>query len=132
MASRMAKKPVVKDKTEQDNAEETASPVPKGSLESIVKKLVKKGKDKGFLTYDEINRAIPAEEFTSDQIDEAMVTSSDVGIQIVENEDDVSEDEEKEKAADDDKDGDYVEGGNIGDDDTGRTDDPVRMYLREM
>ena len=95
----------------------------KGSLESVVKKLVKTGKDKGFLTYDQINKAIPAGEFSSEQIDEAMATFSDIGIQLVEKEDDVSDDSDKKE---------HKSGGNIADDDTGRTDDPVRMYLREM
>ena len=98
----------------------------KGSLESVVKKLVKAGKEKGFLTYDQINKAIPAGEFSSEQIDEAMATFSDIGLQLVESEDDVTED------SGDDKDAGHETGGNISDDDTGRTDDPVRMYLREM
>ena len=107
---------------QNDDKEETSG---KGSLEAIVKKLVKSGKDKGFLTYDEINKAIPAGEFSSEQIDDAMATFSDIGLQLVENEDDVSEDEGDGKEK-------HVSGGNIADDDTGRTDDPVRMYLREM
>ncbi len=104
-----------------------------GTIASVVKKLVKTGKDKGFLTYDEINAALPAESFTSEQIDEAMSTFSDVGVQLVEKDDDVVEEESKDGKGDkDEKDGDYEAGGNIADDDTGRTDDPVRMYLREM
>ena len=98
----------------------------KGSLANVVKKLVKIGKDKGFLTYDEINKAIPAAEFSSEQVDDAMATFSDIGIQLVEKEDDVAE-----ESGDDNQRG-HEAGGNIADDDTGRTDDPVRMYLREM
>jgi RNA polymerase primary sigma factor len=109
---------------EPDDTQDTA-PVVTGSLESIVKKLVKKGKDKGFLTYDEINKSLPAQEFTSEQIEDAMSAFSDIGVQLVESEDDVAE-------GADEKAGDYEAGGNIADDDTGRTDDPVRMYLREM
>ncbi len=96
----------------------------KGSLASIVKKLVKQGKEKGFLTYDEINNTLPAGEFSSEQIDDAMATFSDVGVQLVESEDDVAEEAEEKTE--------HKSGGNIADDDTGRTDDPVRMYLREM
>ncbi|MBX2834848.1 MAG: RNA polymerase sigma factor RpoD [Micavibrio sp.] len=106
-----------------------------GSPQAMVKKLVKTGKDKGFLTYDEINKALPAGEFSSEQIDDAMAAFSDIGIQLVESEDDVNEDDsdnEKNKSDDDSAGGDYEAGGNISDDDTGRTDDPVRMYLREM
>lgn len=113
-----------------EDAQETAS---KGSLASIVKKLVAKGKEKGFLTYDEINKAIPAEHHSSEQIEDAMATFTDIGIQMVESEDDVDEDKAPaaEKEGDEEKE-EYESGGNIGDDDTGRTDDPVRMYLREM
>ena len=92
----------------------------KGTLASIVKKLVAKGKEKGAISYDELNAALPAEEFTSDQIEDAMSTLSDAGVQLVESDDS------------DDDEGDYESGGNISADDTGRTDDPVRMYLREM
>lgn len=115
----------VSDKQQADDNQETTSAG--GSPASIIKKLIKQGKEKGFLTYDEINKALPAGEFSSEQIDDAMATFSDIGVQLVESEDDVSEDESK-----DDPKGDYEAGGNIADDDTGRTDDPVRMYLREM
>ena len=102
----------------------------KGSFEKNLKKLLARGKERGFITYDELNNALPAEEFSSDQIEDAMSNISDSGIQLVENEDDFGEDApaEKEAASEDE----YASGGNISDDDTGRTDDPVRMYLREM
>ncbi|AEP09898.1 RNA polymerase sigma factor RpoD [Micavibrio aeruginosavorus ARL-13] len=108
---------------QQEAATDDAPAKPRGSLESIVKKLVTKGKERGFLTYDEINSAIPAEEFSSEQIEDAMATMSDVGIQLVDSEDDVEEAEKGEE---------YESSGNISSDDSGRTDDPVRMYLREM
>ncbi len=111
-------------KTKADDAEEEEEVVPKrtvkGTLAQIVKKLVKQGKEKGYVTYDQLNKMLPAEEFTSEQIEDAMSTLSDVGIQMSEGDD---SDEEEEK---------YETGGNIASDDTGRTDDPVRMYLREM
>ncbi len=107
--------------------EDTSSGKGKGSLEAIVKKLVKAGKEKGFLTYDQINKAIPAGDFSSEQIDDAMATFNDIGLQLVENEDDVNDDDDSDNEKED-----YKSGGNIADDDTGRTDDPVRMYLREM
>ncbi|MCB1531541.1 MAG: RNA polymerase sigma factor RpoD [Alphaproteobacteria bacterium] len=126
-----------KEKTETQDEDSKA-----GSLESVVKKLVKKGKEKGFLTYDEINKVMPEDDFSSEQIDEAMATFSDIGVQLVEKEDDFV-DSDSDDGADDSDDGDdddgdedsgsgYKKGGNIADDDTGRTDDPVRMYLREM
>ncbi|MCB1652390.1 MAG: RNA polymerase sigma factor RpoD [Alphaproteobacteria bacterium] len=118
----------VSEKQAEDNQETGKG----GSLASVVKKLIKVGKDKGFLTYDEINKALPAGEFSSEQIDEAMATFSDIGVQLVESEDDVDVSEESGDGEDSSDKGDYEAGGNIADDDTGRTDDPVRMYLREM
>ncbi|MEM6780306.1 MAG: RNA polymerase sigma factor RpoD [Pseudomonadota bacterium] len=113
-----------KKETENTSAEANenapASVAKKGTLASIVKKLVAAGKEKGAISYDELNKALPAEEFTSDQIEDAMSTLSDAGVQLVESDDS------------DEEDGDYESGGNISADDTGRTDDPVRMYLREM
>ncbi|HIF25052.1 MAG TPA: RNA polymerase sigma factor RpoD [Micavibrio sp.] len=113
------------DVSKKETTEEKGEVKVKGTLAQIVKKLVKTGKEKGFVTYDEINKAIPTEEFSSEEIEDAMSTITDVGIQLVESEDDLDEEEEKEE-------GDYESGGNISSDDSGRTDDPVRMYLREM
>lgn len=127
--SKTISKTVSKPVAEKNQVEDVQDSRAKGSLASIIKKLVTKGKDRGFLTYEEINRSIPAGEFSSEQMDEAMATFSDIGIQLVESEDDVSEDENETEEKDS---GDYESGGNIADDDTGRTDDPVRMYLREM
>ncbi len=93
----------------------------KGTLSQVVKKLVKEGKKKGYVTYDTLNKALPAEEFSSEEIEDAMAKLSDLGVQLTEGDD--SEEEEENT---------YESGGNIASDDTGRTDDPVRMYLREM
>ncbi len=108
---------------EDDEEEDTPKRTVKGTLAQIVKKLVKQGKEKGYVTYDALNKMLPAEEFTSEQIEDAMSTLSDVGIQMTEGDDSDEDEEEEEK---------YKSGGNIASDDTGRTDDPVRMYLREM
>jgi RNA polymerase primary sigma factor len=113
------------------SAESAITTGQKGNLEKIVKKLISKGKDRGYITYDELNNALPAEEFSSDQIEDAMTMVSDSGVQLVDNADDTGESEpekeEKEEAEEE-----YESGGNISADDTGQTDDPVRMYLREM
>ncbi len=124
--------------SDKENAE-AGSGGKKGSLESVIKKLVKTGKEKGFLTYDEISKAMPTEKFTSEQLDDAMSTFSEIGVQLVEKEEAAGDDEStgkekaKEKGKDKDEDDEeYEASGNISADDTGRTDDPVRMYLREM
>ena len=102
----------------------------KGNLEKVIKKLIAKGKERGYITYDEINNAIPAEEYSSDQIEDAMSMFTDSGVQLVDNADDVSDEPEVKEEKNEDEE--YEGKGNISDDDTGRTDDPVRMYLREM
>jgi len=125
----MVGKAAVSDKQNEDNQDAGS----KGSMAAVVKKLIKEGREKGFVTYDAFNRAMPAKNFSSEQIEDAMSALSDMGIQLVESEDDVAEEEAVEATeVDSEGDGDYESGGNIADDDTGRTDDPVRMYLREM
>lgn len=118
----------VSDKNEEN--QETS----KTAMASVIKKLVAEGKSKGFVTYDAFNKALPAKNFSSEQIEDAMAALSDIGIQLVENEDEGGDSDKSEKSdkSSDDEDSEYESGGNIADDDTGRTDDPVRMYLREM
>ncbi|MFN3827169.1 MAG: RNA polymerase sigma factor RpoD [Micavibrio sp.] len=129
MASKTTSKTAAAKKKVQEQEETRESgAVVKGSLETIVKKLVTKGKEQGFLTYDEINKSLPAQEFSSDQIEDSMAAITDAGIQLVDSEDDVESESESEGS----EKSEYESGGNIDDDDTGRTDDPVRMYLREM
>ncbi|GEO80256.1 RNA polymerase sigma factor RpoD [Pararhodospirillum oryzae] len=101
------------------------------SMNAAVKKLVSRGKDRGYITYDELNGALPPDDVSSEQIEDTMAMLSDMGINLVE------DDEEGEASAvattDEDEGGrDVAASGNISEDDIGRTDDPVRMYLREM
>ena len=103
-----------------------------------VKKLLAKAKRRGYLTYDELNEALPQDQMSSEQIEDVMSAINDMGVQIVES-DEAGEDGDER----DDDDGETVE--HISENDprsltstvkktgTGdRTDDPVRMYLREM
>ena len=96
---------------------------------AAVKKLLARGKERGFVTYDELNSALPPEDVSSEQIEETMTRLSEQGINVVESED--SEDKEdgdgKETSA-----GGSSSSSSSSDEDLGRTDDPVRMYLREM
>jgi len=94
------------------------------SLNATIKKLVAKGKERGFITYDELNAALPSDDVSSEQSEDTMSMISEMGINIVENEED-----EANAGADD---GEETTSGNVSEDEMGRTDDPVRMYLREM
>ncbi len=107
--------------------------------DATVKKLLAKAKRRGFLTYDELNAALPQDQMSSEQIEDVMSAINDMGVQIVEN-DEAGEDGEDEQ---EEEEVETVD--NISENDprsltstvkktgTGeRTDDPVRMYLREM
>jgi len=91
-----------------------------------VKKLIAKGKERGYVTIDELNAALPPDLTSSEQIEDVTSNLSEMGINVVENE------ETDDAAAGADSDGEGRNAGNLDDDDVGRTDDPVRMYLREM
>ncbi|MBX3595553.1 RNA polymerase sigma factor RpoD [Sphingomonas sp.] len=105
--------------------------------EGSIKKLVARAKKRGYITVDQLNEMLPQDQFTTDQIEDVMSALSDMGVNVVENED-AGEDGEAEDDTPDE-----IDGGDS-QEDTGpaietkkketvdRTDDPVRMYLREM
>jgi RNA polymerase primary sigma factor len=129
---------VVSKKQDDNNKDENSN----DSMSDVIKKLIKSSESKGFVTYDAFNEALPAKEFSSEQIEDAMAALSDMDVQLVESDEDgggddstpAKKDGKAKTAAQKKKDeaGEYAAGGNISDDDSGRTDDPVRMYLREM
>ncbi|MBP1883448.1 RNA polymerase sigma factor RpoD [Sinorhizobium mexicanum] len=133
----------VKENEEADVEREGAPDGPLLDLsDDAVKKMIKAAKKRGYVTMDELNSVLPSEEVTSEQIEDTMAMLSDMGINVI-------EDEEAEEAAaggddeDSSDDGDG-EGGELTTssgtalatgkkkEPTDRTDDPVRMYLREM
>src|SRR5277367_4693668 len=103
------------------------------TLGVAVKKMVARGKERGYITYDELNAALPPDEVSSEQIEDTMSNLSEMGINLVESE----EGEETTAAAtigeeETPGEGEVGAAGNVDEEDLGRTDDPVRMYLREM
>ncbi len=104
--------------------------------EGSIKKLVARAKKRGYITVDQLNEMLPQDQFSSEQIEDVMSALSDMGVNVVENED-VGEDDQPEDDTPDEVDAE-------GKDDEpafeatkkketmDRTDDPVRMYLREM
>jgi len=96
------------------------------SLGSGIKKMIAKGKERGYVTYDDLNGALPPDQVSSEQIEDTMAQLSEQGINVVENE----ESEEAAPPAEVAETG--TPAGNVDESDMGRTDDPVRMYLREM
>ncbi len=89
--------------------------------QAIVRKLLAMGKSRGFITYDELNSVLPAEEFSPEVIDAAISALSSADINVVEEETPVDPAERPEGF-------DAAEAA----ENVGRSDDPVRMYLREM
>ena len=90
-----------------------------------VKKLISKGKEKGYLTYDELAKVLSPEKFSSEKIEDIQAMISDLGISLVDSDDDLNDVELDNKNQ-------LVKEENPKDNELGRTDDPVRMYLREM
>ena len=98
------------------------------SLGSAVKKLIEKGKEHGYITVEELNKALPSEKESSEQIEDIMLSISDMGISIIsESEADNMENDSNDEEEDYDD-----ESGNFDEKELGRSDDPVRMYLKEM
>ncbi|MGE4062878.1 MAG: RNA polymerase sigma factor RpoD [Rhodospirillaceae bacterium] len=121
----------------EEGKEEGAAPAAPGdsplldSTNASIKKLIAKAKERGYITYDELNAALPSEEMTSEQIEDTMSMLSEMGINVVEGEEQETE-EAAAEAGEGEAKSEAYSGGNIDEDDVGRTDDPVRMYLREM
>ena len=121
-------------KTDEQNTEvqEGQSDGPLLDLtDASVKKFIKAAKARGYVTHDELNKVLPSDEVTPDQIEDVMSALSDMGINVVESEEEAEEPEEPETTA-------VAKTKATGVATTGksdrydRTDDPVRMYLREM
>ncbi|KXO76135.1 RNA polymerase sigma factor RpoD [Brucella anthropi] len=129
----------VKENEEAEVEREGAADGPLLDLsDDAVKKMIKLAKKRGYVTMDELNAVLPSEEVTSEQIEDTMSMLSDMGINVVE---DDEQDNDREENNDDDSEegGDLVESGGTAvattttkKEPTDRTDDPVRMYLREM
>jgi RNA polymerase primary sigma factor len=98
------------------------------TMGAAVKKMVAKGKEQGFVTYDDLNSALPPDQVSSEQIEDTMSMLSEMGINVVENEE--AEDASTPEAAEEEAS--PKASGNVDETELGRTDDPVRMYLREM
>ena len=123
----MATKPVKQAETTERTEEPADSPI-LDSLTAPVRKMVARGKERGYVTYDELNKALPSDEVNSEQIEDTMTMLSEMGINVIENEESEESASEEQPAAAPTT----TTQATVGEDDLGRTDDPVRMYLREM
>jgi RNA polymerase primary sigma factor len=127
---------------EKETSEAPDTPLPLLDLsDAAVKKLIRSAKKRGYVTHDQINSVLPSEEVTSEQIEDVLAMFSEMGINVVETEEPAEEEaaerEEPEEEAE-------AESGELVEvqqkvpakaetkEPAERTDDPVRMYLREM
>ena len=98
-----------------------------------VKRLIARGKERGYITFDELNAVLPSEQNSSEQIEDVMAMLSEMGIQVVESEEqEEGEAPAKPEKVEDEEETEEKASGNVDEANLGRTDDPVRMYLREM
>ena len=127
---------------EKEGAEAPDTPLPLLDLsDAAVKKLIRTAKKRGYVTHDQINSVLPSEEVNSEQIEDILAMFSEMGVNVVETEEATEEGEEQREEADEEPEsegGDLVEvqqkvpAKSEAKEPTERTDDPVRMYLREM
>src|SRR3989338_2412327 len=119
------------DRVEAAKQAPVADPIAQKKDIKEVKKLIDLGKEKGYLTYDEVNDMLPADIVSPDQIDDVMSIFGEMDIEVIDSNqrvtlggqaEELAEEEEEEKEADVEVEGDI----------TGKTGDPVRMCLREM
>jgi RNA polymerase primary sigma factor len=123
---------VAKD-TEQTRTEDSQDSA--GSMldmsQTAVKKMIATARARGYITYDELNEVLPPEQVTSEQIEDVMAMLSEMGINVIEG-DEAEEDADKAETAAPESTSRELAVSNVGGESLDRTDDPVRMYLREM
>src|SRR3954453_21298263 len=147
MASKVKPAARDKDKKEDEAPEREGSDAPDTPLplldlsDAAVKKLIRTAKKRGYVTHDQINSVLPSEEVNSEQIEDVLAMFSEMGVNVVETEEASDDDEKEREEADEEPES---EGGELVEvqqkvpakaetkEPTERTDDPVRMYLREM
>ena len=129
--------------TEKQDSPVTEAATPDSPLldlsDAAVKRMIKNAKKRGYVTHEQLNEVLPSEEVTSDQIEDIYAMLNEMGINVVEQEDtDTEQGEEGAEAEEEEEGGDLVDATrNLPvktekSEPSDRTDDPVRMYLREM
>src|SRR3954467_4758891 len=123
--------------TEVDTAEAGDAPLIDLNDASI-KKMIARAKKRGYITVDELNEALPQDQMSSEQIEDVMSAINEMGINVVENEERGEDDEEEKDEGPAEDEVDPLDDGGprpaaaVKKEAVDRTDDPVRMYLREM
>ena len=121
-----------KDETTTDETESGEAHAPMLDMsQADVKKMIARAKARGYITYDELNRVLPSDQYNSEQIEDVMSLLSEMGVNVVESDDEADGDGDS-AAAPAKETGKEVVASSSTATEVDRTDDPVRMYLREM
>src|SRR5438876_9018770 len=140
-AAAKAKPQQAKDEAPEKETPETPDSPLLDLSDAAVRKMIKSAKKRGYVTYEQLNAVMPSEEVTSEQIEDTLAMLNEMGINVVESEETDPEEAEEprpEEPEEDEPDGELVEVVRTTPakpekaEPTERTDDPVRMYLREM
>ncbi|BBU54792.1 MULTISPECIES: RNA polymerase sigma factor RpoD [Mameliella] len=100
--------------------------------QAAVKKMIAEARERGYITYDQLNQVLPPDQVSSDQIEDVMSMLSEMGIQVTEEEEQEEDDNKGSTELVETKKAGEVALSSGGQEKLDRTDDPVRMYLREM
>ncbi|RMH42723.1 MAG: RNA polymerase sigma factor RpoD, partial [Alphaproteobacteria bacterium] len=100
--------------------------------QAAVKKMIAEAKERGYITYDQLNRVLPPEKVSSEQIEDVMSMLNEMGINIIEDEEEAEEAEERSTEVVETSSSRELAVAQKQTENLDRTDDPVRMYLREM
>ncbi|CUH77849.1 RNA polymerase sigma factor RpoD [Tropicibacter naphthalenivorans] len=100
--------------------------------QAAVKKMIAEARERGYITYDQLNQVLPPDQVSSDQIEDVMSMLSEMGIQVTEDDEEAEEDDKGTTDLVETKKPGEVALAGSGNEKLDRTDDPVRMYLREM
>src|SRR5262244_1800720 len=142
MASKIQETPQKEEIPEKEGPETLPDSPLLDLSDAAVKKLIRSAKKRGYVTHDQINSVLPSEEVNSEQIEDVLAMFSEMGVNVVETEEtSKKEGEEPREEADEEarsESGELVEiqqkvpAKSEAKEPTERTDDPVRMYLRDM
>ena len=120
------------EKSKNQKEEETSSS-PLDVNQSSIKKLISQAKTKGYVTYSELNESMPPGEMSSEQIEDVMTNLSEMGITVIDSDEDQEENQDTvRKEVKETEESKELVTASSGTENMDRTDDPVRMYLREM
>ncbi|WGW03835.1 RNA polymerase sigma factor RpoD [Tropicibacter oceani] len=100
--------------------------------QAAVKKMIAEARERGYITYDQLNSVLPPDQVSSDQIEDVMSMLSEMGIQVTEDDEEGDDDDKGSTDLVETKKAGEVTLAGSGNEKLDRTDDPVRMYLREM